>query len=132
MRHIKKEIAMFEKWVSTTGRRNYENKYRGELIVSVKKFHVWMSDEVIKVLGHPAYYCVLSNEKEWAIRASDETEEGAYLAGGDSHSKDDPSEKCLIRPVAFIKAVDIPVGYLYKGKLQDGMVIFSKKPLEKA
>ena len=82
----------------------------------------------MKVLGKPNWVCVFQNEKEWAIKAADELEEGSYLIGG----KPDNSVKNVIRHTAFLRAADIPFGYVYKGRLQDEMIIFSKKPAEKA
>lgn len=120
---------MFTKWVSQTGRKLYEKKYDGQLIVIVHKHHVWLSEEITKVFQNPERYCVLSNEKEWAIKPAEELEEGSYLASNKSHANE---ERNVIRPTAFITANEIPIGYIYKGKLQDGMIIFNKKPAEKA
>jgi hypothetical protein len=126
----RKEITMFEKWVPpSVGRGSYQAKFKGQLVVAVNKGYIWVSPETFKVLGMPGYICVMQNNTEWALKASSEDETGAYST--DSHGSHKPGQ-VVVRAGSFIKMCNMPVGYIYKGRLQDGMVVFSKTPNEKA
>jgi hypothetical protein len=108
---------------SGSGRGSYKAKYSGQVISITNKGYIWVSEEVVRLLGNPTSVKMLYDTKEWAVAAANDNEPGAY-----KFSKDDKESR--IRCSSFIKSANLPVGYLYRGRLVEGMVVFSKTPTE--
>jgi hypothetical protein len=107
------------------GRGSYDVKYSGQVVAVTNKLYIWISEEVVRLIGNPTSVNVLYNSKEWAVSAAKDDDRGAYKIG-----KAENKEPNRIRCGAFIKSSNLPIGYLYRGRLIDGVVVFSKTPTE--
>lgn len=116
----------FQLWVPSTGRQVGE-KYKDQLVCVTSKGYIWLSTECLNFLGGRKKVRIRHNTKEWALQiAGDDDVVGVY--------KIDPKGRSgsgFVRAAAFIKMMNIPVKYAFKGRIVDDMIVFNKTPFEK-
>ena len=116
----------FEKKVSGGHMQSYNRMYPSRLVAITANDKVYFTDAVLRAIGNPKFANIGFNGIEWAV-APGEPSEGYKVC---SHGAGEGNTKYL-SVSKVIKKRKLPVGYIFEGKTQNGMVVFSLTPSDK-
>ena len=109
------------------GREKNSGKYKGRIVAVTTKGYIWLSDNLLSAIGNPQYVNVLVDEKTWGVTPCEGHEAGAYKLNTD---QDDEAHR--VRCASFIRDLNIPIGFVFEGRLMGITVYFSFLPTERA
>lgn len=116
-------LKRFEKGNKGAGGNGYDARFSGQIVAIVQRNEVTFTTSLLNALGSPKFVGVYTDSIEWALKAESNRADGYTVA---NRTKGLTSK--YLACGKFVRDEKIPVGYYYIGRIENGMVIFSKTP----